>query len=142
MKNCIFKLSAIAAALLCIASCSSQRVAASGKEDRGVYGNASLTPGENERNSYTNIYSYLRGKVPGVTVNGTEVHVRGVGSVNSGTAPLFIVDGVELQDISTINPQEIERVDVLKDASASIYGFRGANGVIKITTINGRTKQK
>ena len=132
----------LAAALLTLVSCSSQRVAASVKEDRGVYGNASLSPSEKERNSYTNIYSYLRGKVPGVTVNGTEVHVRGVGSVNSGTAPLFIVDGVELQDISTINPQEIERVDVIKDASASIYGFRGANGVIKITTINGRTKQE
>ena len=67
--------------------------------------------------------------------------IRGVNSINSGTAPLYIVDGVAISasDFNTINPADIESMSVLKDASStSIYGARASNGVIVITTRRGR----
>jgi len=60
--------------------------------------------------------------------------IRGIGSINSSNDPLILVDGSEITDLSTINPNDVKSVDVLKDASSSIYGVRGANGVILITT--------
>ena len=80
------------------------------------------------------IYSYLRGKVPGVQVSGTKIIIRGVNSVNSGTDVLVVVDGIKVNDPGSINVEEIESVNVIKDASASIYGFAGANGVIEVRT--------
>lgn len=91
----------------------------------------------------------LQGQVAGLTVlsstgepsaSATMV-IRGVNSINSGTAPLYIVDGVAISasDFNTINPSDIESMSVLKDASStSIYGARAANGVIVITTRRGR----
>ena len=61
---------------------------------------------------------------------GGSIQIRGISSVNSSTEPLILVDGVEVRDLSNINPMDVESIDVLKDASASIYGVRGANGVI------------
>ena len=87
---------------------------------------------------YTSIGEYLKGRVPGLQVmktgSGYRYLIRGVSSINSPTDPLFIVDGMEVNDIDSINPNDIERVEVLKDASASIYGNRGACGVTIITT--------
>ncbi len=84
---------------------------------------------------YTDIYDYMRGRVPGVEVRGTSITIRGRNSINSGTEPLILVDGVEVRDISQISPTMVESIEVLKDASStSIYGIRGANGVILITT--------
>lgn len=87
---------------------------------------------------YTSIGEYLKGRVPGLQVmkagSGYKYLIRGVSSINSPTDPLFIVDGVEVNDIDHINPSDVARVEVLKDASASIYGNRGACGVIIITT--------
>jgi TonB-dependent SusC/RagA subfamily outer membrane receptor len=57
-----------------------------------------------------------------------------VNTINGTSEPLLIVDGVEVMDISFLNPRDVASVDVLKDASASIYGVRGAFGVIIITT--------
>ena len=87
--------------------------------------------------SYSNIYDYLRGKVAGVSVGYGDppaITIRGVRSVNSSNEPLILVDGMEMSDISSIAPNTVKSVEVLKDASTSIYGFRGANGVILITT--------
>ncbi|MBQ7576540.1 MAG: TonB-dependent receptor plug domain-containing protein [Bacteroidales bacterium] len=82
---------------------------------------------------YSSIYSLLE-TVSGVTVDGTVVRVRGgSNSVNGSNDPLFIVDGIE-RGISDLNPADVHSVEVIKDASASIYGMRGANGVIIITT--------
>ena len=69
----------------------------------------------------------------------TTMRIRGVGSVNAGAAgPLVIVDGISNVDVNTINPNDIESFSILKDASATaIYGARGANGVILITTKQG-----
>ena len=128
--------------LLTVASCASQRITPkSTKDPSEVNSRAVLEPGQNELSGYTSVYEYLRGKVPGLIVEGTDVYIRGITTVNSGTAPMFIVDGVEVQDISNVRPQEIVGVEVIKDASASIYGFRAANGVIKISTNRGYNKE-
>lgn len=108
-------------------------------QDKLTYAVSSLELNEAEKSSYSTIYDYLEGRVPGVQVikTGTAsatVIIRGVNSINSSTEPLFIVDGVTVTDISSLNPHDVKSVTVLKDASASIYGVRGANGVIVITT--------
>lgn len=83
--------------------------------------------------SYTNIYDMIQGRVPGVQVNGTKITIRGISSINSGTDPLMVVDGVVVSSIDNINPREVKSISVLKGSDASIYGTRGANGVILIT---------
>ena len=94
--------------------------------------------------SSQNAISSLQGKVAGVQIinNGQpgaspSVRVRGVGSI-SNTDPMYIVDGVIVNDLSFLNPNDIESVDILKDASSlSIYGVRAANGVFLVTTKKG-----
>lgn len=89
----------------------------------------------------------LQGKLAGVNIINTDspggtptVLVRGMGSATGGRAPLYVVDGLLVPNIVNINPNDIERIDVLKDAAASaIYGVRGANGVVNITTKRGKT---
>ena len=79
--------------------------------------------------------------VSGEPSESTIMKIRGVNSINSGTAPLYILDGVAISsaDFNTVNPADIESLSVLKDASStSIYGARAANGVIVITTKRGR----
>ena len=84
---------------------------------------------------YTDIYEYLQGRVAGLEVNGTSLRIRGDRSILGNNEPLILVDNVVTDDISYISPDEVERIDVLKDAaSTAIYGSRGANGVILITT--------
>ncbi len=92
----------------------------------------------------------LQGKVSGVQVTSSgqpgsspQVVIRGSGSILAGGNPLYIVDGIWTDDITNINTADITAVDVLKDASAcSIYGVRGANGVILITTRQGSGKMR
>jgi TonB-linked SusC/RagA family outer membrane protein len=96
----------------------------------------------------TNIASSIDGLVPGVittTTNGQPgagpgIRVRGFGSFNANSEPLFIVDGSPyVGDLSNINPADVENISVLKDASATaLYGSRAGNGVIIITTKRGR----
>ena len=92
----------------------------------------------------------LQGKTPGLQVISSsgepsasaDFQIRGVNSINAGTTPLFILDGIAITaDVfSAINPNDIESVSVLKDASStSIYGARAANGVVVITTKRGRS---
>lgn len=92
--------------------------------------------------SYANIGEYLTGRVPGLVVqkvgSSYKYSVRGINSINSSTDPLFVVDGAVVMDIDSINPRDVKSVEVLKDASASIYGTRGACGVILITTRRSR----
>ncbi len=98
----------------------------------------------------------LQGKVAGVNVTSASgepggiqnISIRGPGGVRTGSTPLFVLDGIALDNSSTggatnplnfLNPQDIESIDVLKDASATaIYGSRGANGVVLITTKRGK----
>lgn len=82
--------------------------------------------------TYNNIYEFLDGRVPGLYVQGETIRIRGINSITGSNDPLILVDGMEFNDVSALNPNEIESVDVLKDGTASIYGVRGSNGVILI----------
>ncbi|WP_461132765.1 SusC/RagA family TonB-linked outer membrane protein [Spirosoma lituiforme] len=95
-----------------------------------------------------NVSQALQGKIAGVEVSvnsnapgaAAKVRVRGLGSINSNIDPLYVVDGVIGVDGNSINPNDIASLEVLKDASSTaIYGARGANGVILITTKRGRS---
>ena len=93
----------------------------------------------------------LVGKVAGIQATGVgagpgsapTIRIRGFGSFNASQTPLYVIDGVPMvQGLATVNPNDIESMSVLKDASATaIYGSRGANGVILITTKKARGKQ-
>ncbi len=116
---------------------------------------------EDELNTvtYSSPEKALQGKIAGVQINnysgqpggGTEIYIRGISSINAGTQPLYVIDGVpvvtgyygystnDANVMSTINPADIESITVLKDAAAaSIYGSRSANGVVLITTKSGK----
>lgn len=85
----------------------------------------------------TGIGGLLQGKVPGVDVTEGKIRVRGVTTINN-TDPLFVIDGFIGGSMSTVHPNDIESIEILKDASATaIYGARGANGVILVTTKKG-----
>ena len=117
----------------------------------------SLKSGEFNTGIINSPEQLFQGKVAGVNVTsatgepgGTvSITVRGPGGVRTGSTPLFVVDGLALDNSSTggatnplsfLNPQDIESIDVLKDASATaIYGARGANGVVLITTKKGKS---
>lgn len=106
-----------------------------------------------EKRPTTTVADALQGKVAGVQIftNSGEpssvanIRIHGVGSLGSSSAPLYIVDGVAISSggMLSINPNDIESVSVLKDASAtSIYGSRAANGVVYITTKRGKLNEK
>ncbi|MFO8002147.1 MAG: TonB-dependent receptor [Marinilabilia sp.] len=93
----------------------------------------------------TNVLEGMKGQSPGVNISsgsaqpgeGMKVNIRGLGTVGDAS-PLYIVDGVQTDDITYLNSSDIESIDVLKDAaSAAIYGSRAANGVVLITTKQG-----
>ncbi len=92
----------------------------------------------------------LKGLTPGVSITqnngvpgaGNKIFIRGIGTIGNFT-PLYIVDGVAVGDIDNLSPADIEDIDILKDAaSAAIYGSRGANGVILVTTKKGKLNTK
>lgn len=98
----------------------------------------------------TRIEEALQGSVAGVQVNANSgspgasynIRIRGI-TTNGNNSPLVIVDGVNLgTDLSVIDPNDIERMDIIKDASSAIYGVQGANGVILITTKKGKKGRK
>ena len=114
-----------------------------------VAGSVSAVEMENITDTPTAAFDQaLQGQVAGLSVMSStgepsasaQLIIRGVNSINSGTAPLYILDGVPIEssDFNTINPADIESMSVLKDAaSTSIYGARAANGVVVITTKRG-----
>ena len=84
-----------------------------------------------------NIFSNT-GSPAGINEGGPRVIIRGINSITTSSDPLYVVDGVQMEEIHFLNPNNIERMEVLKDASATaIYGARGANGVILVTTKRG-----
>lgn len=94
----------------------------------------------------TNALQGLKGKVAGVNVflnsgspsSSPRVLIRGLGTINSSSQPLYVVDGVVMENIEFLNPNDIESMEVLKDASSTaIYGARGANGVVMVSTKRG-----
>lgn len=117
------------------------------QEKRDVTGSISSVEGEElNKQASQNPVSSLQGKVAGVQItnNGQpgaspSVRIRGAGSVLGKVEPLYVVDGTIVSDLSFLNPNDIESMEVLKDASsASIYGVRAANGVILVTTKRGK----
>ena len=105
-----------------------------------------------EKQVATNVTSALAGTAAGVQYmssngdpasNGPTIRIRGIGSINASTSPLYVVDGVPYDgNINDINPADVENMTVLKDAaSTALYGSRAANGVVIITTKKGRTQK-
>lgn len=86
------------------------------------------------------IYDLIRGQVAGVEVSGTSIRIRGERSLNVSNEPIFVVDGVIVNSIEGISPQLVKSIKVLKGPDASVYGTRGANGVIEITLLSGKDK--
>lgn len=119
-----------------------------------IAGSVSTVKAEKVENTPTAAFDQaIQGQVPGLTVlsnsgepsTSATMMIRGMNSINSGTSPLYILDGVAIasSDFNTINPADIESISVLKDASStSIYGARAANGVIVITTKRGRMAER
>ncbi len=112
------------------------------QKKRDLTGAISSIKGEEiEKLATTNPISALQGKVPGLTVvnsgqpgSSPVVRIRGISSTNSAS-PLYVVDGLLQDNIDYLNPADIETIDLLRDASSTaIYGLRGANGVIAVTT--------
>jgi TonB-linked SusC/RagA family outer membrane protein len=131
---------------------------------------SSVDPDELNLGSASNIEEVMTGRVPGVQVNqnsaepggSVNVRIRGASSINAGNEPLYVIDGMPIDNspvitgtgagvtanrntrnpLNMINPNDIESIEILKDASATaIYGSRGANGVIMITTKKGSDKK-
>jgi len=97
--------------------------------------------------SSTRVEQALLGKVAGVQVKAVsgepgvapQIRIRGVGSISAGVDPLYVVDGFPIDNLQSLNPNDIESIDILKDASATaIYGSRGSNGVVIVTTKRGK----
>src|SRR5690606_25985351 len=100
------------------------------------------------KSSAPNLSAALAGRLPGLTTLQTSgqpgrddvlMYVRGISTFGGGTSPLILIDGVPRNNIASLDPSEIESISILKDASATaVFGVRGANGVILITTRRGK----
>lgn len=112
---------------------------------------ATISADKIENKSVSNVSQALAGEVPGVRVINTTgqpgkaatIRIRGFGSVNGNRDPLYVVDGMPFSaDINSINPTDVQSINVLSDAVATaIYGARGANGVVLITTKSGKSNK-
>lgn len=109
----------------------------------------SVTPKTITLKGTSTMMESLQGTVPGVSITQTssraggnyDIQIRGIQSINLIAKPLYVVDGIVVDDIQFLNPADIERVDVLKDASsAAIYGSRASQGVVMVTTKTARTQ--
>ncbi|QMV69628.1 TonB-dependent receptor [Sphingobacterium paramultivorum] len=108
---------------------------------------SSVSTKDLEKRPVTNFGQAIQGKAAGVTViqpsgqpgAAPQIQIRGITSFNSNTTPLYVVDGVPVEDIKFLSPNDITDIQILKDASsAAIYGSRGSNGVILVTTKSGK----
>lgn len=108
------------------------------KDSDKLFSVASLQTDNVAYSSYSNMYQLLQ-TIPGVTVSNRQVIIRGKNSINYSSDALIVVDG-SIEDsriLETIRPFNVKSIDVLKDGSSSIYGSRGASGVVLITTKKG-----
>ena len=109
------------------------------KDRDKLYAISSLHSDVDEFSGYSNMLDLLEGRLPGVEVVGQQIIVRGTNSLNGSSAALIVVDG-NIEDNSVLGmilPANVKSVSVLKDGSASIYGTRGASGVVLIETKRG-----
>ena len=112
------------------------------KEKDKLYAVSTLKNGDMDFSQYNNILDLIKGRFPGVTVQNGEIIIRGTKSLNSSNAALIVIDGMvmDYSALSMLSPLDVESIDVLKDAASSIYGSRGANGVVMIQTKRGGSK--
>ncbi|MGV3502694.1 MAG: SusC/RagA family TonB-linked outer membrane protein [Adhaeribacter sp.] len=118
------------------------------QEKKDITGSVAVVSAESfESRPNTQLGNLLQGQAAGVQVQspsgkpsaGLSIRIRGTNSINAGSDPLYVVDGVPTTDTRSLNPADIESISVLKDASsAAIYGAQGANGVVLITTKRGK----
>ncbi len=105
------------------------------KEDL-TYAVSHLEQENNDYCNYTNIFDLIRAKFSGVTISNGEIIIAGSGSFNGQVQALLILNGIEVSSINWIQPCEIKTIDILKGSNAAVYGTRGGNGVVMITTRN------
>jgi TonB-linked SusC/RagA family outer membrane protein len=121
------------------------------QQKKDITGSVSVVKADDfETRPNTQVASLIQGKAPGVQVlsssgkpsQGLSIRIRGTNSINAGSEPLYVVDGVPTTDTRSINPADIESITILKDASsAAIYGAQGANGVVIITSKRGTSEK-
>jgi TonB-dependent SusC/RagA subfamily outer membrane receptor len=105
------------------------------KEKNTAVGQSISTEKDKNTVIYRSIYDMIRGRIAGVIVQpDNTIIIRGISSIKNNAEPLFVVDGNVVSSIDYIVPNEVKSIAVLKDAEASIYGSRGSNGVLVITT--------
>ena len=104
-----------------------------------------LTGESLQKEGYTTVMEALRGRVPGLNISGgtglgetASVNIRGINSILGSSTPLFLLDEMEVSSFDNVNLSDVDRIEVLKDAN--MYGVKGANGVIKVTTKKGGKK--
>ncbi len=110
-------------------------------EIKGVYGEPDyVIRSEEWLPGYTDVFDALKGRVPGMQINGSNVMIRGPGSFLGSTQPLYLINGIPVTDVSFIQAipvEDIERVEILNGSKAAIYGSRGSNGVVAVYTKRG-----
>jgi TonB-dependent SusC/RagA subfamily outer membrane receptor len=114
-------------------------------KDNATHAYSRLSNKEDNFCSYSNIFDLINGKCPGVQVNGItnspgteqEIQIRGKNSIMSSSCALYVVDGIVVSQIGYLSPCDVKSINFLKDAAASIYGARGAEGVVLIETKKG-----
>tara|TARA_B100000809_G_scaffold266516_1_gene329617 strand:- start:7462 stop:10419 length:2958 start_codon:yes stop_codon:yes gene_type:complete len=121
------------------------------QQKKDITGSVSIIGAEAlESRPNTQVGALIQGRAPGVQVlsssgkpsQGLSIRIRGTNSINAGSEPLYVLDGVPTTDTRSINPSDIESISILKDASsAAIYGAQGANGVVIITTKRGTSSK-
>jgi len=103
---------------------------------------SSMNKNDFDFSNYTNMFDLIQGQFPGVTVEGNKIIVRGTKTIYGAEtdAALLVIDGiiVSAQDFANLSPLDVQSVDVLKDGSSSVYGSRGANGVVIVETKKGK----
>jgi hypothetical protein len=90
-------------------------------------------------NSFSNLFQYMQGRVPGVNVTGDQIIIRGVKTFYGSSEPLYLLDGVQItsSSVNTLNINDISTIEILKGSNAASFGARGANGVIAFYTKRG-----
>ena len=103
---------------------------------------SSINKNELDFSVYTSMFDLVQGQFPGVTVEGKRIIVRGTKTIygSESDAALMVIDGiiVSADDFSNLSPSDVQSIDVLKDGSSSVYGSRGANGVVLVETKKGK----
>ncbi len=95
-------------------------------------------------NSYATMWDLLRGRFPGLMIRNGQVLIRGIETFGADNGALVVIDGVAKQtsDLKNLPPHTVQSINILKDASAAIYGSRGANGVVIVKTKRGHVSEK